>query len=171
MSGAGDPTDAATAPALRASDAERERTATLLREHCAAGRLTPEELGDRLEDAYGARTVGDLQALVGDLPADPGPPAAGMASRGRSPAREQARMRLLHATGLALLVSLAAVAIWLATGGDGSFWPKWVMLVSAIRIAFTAWGELGPAAGHDETRLGRGGSTPREVRPPPDPDR
>ncbi|MGB2711297.1 MAG: DUF1707 domain-containing protein, partial [Conexibacter sp.] len=43
---------------LRASDAERERTATLLREHCASGRLSTDELDERLGAAYAARTVG-----------------------------------------------------------------------------------------------------------------
>lgn len=155
-----DPTGAASAPALRASDAERERTATLLREHCAAGRLTPEELSDRLDVAYAARTVGELHALAEDLPVAPGPPPAS-----RSPAREHAKRRVLHAAGLALLVSAACVAVWIATGGDGSFWPKWVVLVSAIRLAFVAWNELGPAPrAHDEARLGRGGAPAR--RPP-----
>jgi hypothetical protein len=64
-------------------------------------------------------------------------------------------------------VSAAAIAIWLATDADGSFWPKWLILISAIRLAFAAWHELGPAAshghGHDETRLGRGGVRPREL--------
>ena len=144
---------------LRASDADRERTATLLRRHTGAGRLTPEELDERLDGAYAARTVAELEALVHDLPAEssPAPPA-------RSSAREAARRRLLQAIGQALLVSAAAIAIWLATGAGGSFWPKWIVLVSAIRIAFSAWSELGPgAAGHDEAKLGRGGVRPREL--------
>jgi hypothetical protein len=154
-----DPTDATAPPAVRASDAERERTATLLREHTAAGRLTPEELSDRLDVAYAAVTVGELHALVEDLPAAdvdaPGP--AG------SPAREHAKRRVLHAVGIAVLVNVAAIAIWLETGADGSFWPKWIVLVSAIRLAFVAWSELGPAPrSQHEARLGRGGVRPRD---------
>jgi hypothetical protein len=159
-----DPGAPAPAPALRASDAERERTATLLRQHTAAGRLTPEELDERLDVAYAARTVGELDALVHDLPADPGAPVPGRPAR--TAAREEARRRLLHAIGVAVLVSAAATAIWLATGAGGSFWPKWIVLLSAIRIAFSAWSELGPGgrgARHDETRLGRGGVRPREL--------
>jgi len=142
-------------PALRASDAERERTATLLREHFAAGRLTPEELSDRLDAAYAARTVAELDTLAHDLPAA-APPAPAS-----SPAHTRARARVLHAAGFAVLVNVACVAVWLATGSAGSFWPKWVLLVSAIRLAFVAWGELGPGAAHAETRHGRGGA--REV--------
>jgi hypothetical protein len=152
--------------ALRASDAERERTATLLRDHAAAGRLTPEELDERLDVAYAARTVGELETLVRDLPAHD---AAAGAHPTRSARREAARRRLQHAIGQAMLVSAAAITIWLATGADGSFWPRWIILISAIRVAFGAWGELGPAGrsrhrhGHDEARLGRGGVRPREL--------
>jgi DUF1707 SHOCT-like domain len=53
---------------LRASDAERERTATALREACAEGRLSVDELGERLAVAYSARTVGALDAVLADLP-------------------------------------------------------------------------------------------------------
>jgi hypothetical protein len=149
-----DPSHAASL-ALRASDAERERTATLLREHCAAGRLTPEELGERLDAAYDARTLGDLDALVRDLPAA-GPPAP---PRRRALDRPGARERTLHAIGQVVLINLACNAIWLATGGDGDWWPKWVLLATLIRLAFTLWGTLGPAAAdRGEARLGRGGS-------------
>jgi len=56
-------------PSMRASDADRERTATLLREHHAEGRLTGEEFHERLDAAYAAKTLGDLDALLADLPA------------------------------------------------------------------------------------------------------
>jgi hypothetical protein len=58
----------ADAPDLRASDAERERAVTRLRRHAAEGRLTMEELDERSERAYAARTVSELAALVADLP-------------------------------------------------------------------------------------------------------
>jgi hypothetical protein len=53
---------------LRASDAERERAAAVLREGAAEGRITLEELSERLELAYAARTRPELEAMVGDLP-------------------------------------------------------------------------------------------------------
>ena len=59
-----------TSPELRASDADRERVATRLREHLADGRLTLDELSERLDAAYKARTVGELDALMQDLPAE-----------------------------------------------------------------------------------------------------
>src|ERR1700753_1190670 len=56
-------------PRVRASDADRERTAALLREHHAVGRLTPEEFNERVDQAFAAKTLGDLEALLADLPA------------------------------------------------------------------------------------------------------
>jgi len=153
--------DAAPAPALRASDAERERTATLLRDHAAAGRLTPEELDERLDVAYAARTVGELDALTHDLPQSS--PSA--APRARALDRPGARERALHAIGFVVLVNVACNAIWLATGADGSWWPKWVLLATVLRLAFQLWATLGPGGDHarDEARLGRGGVRPREL--------
>jgi Domain of unknown function (DUF1707)/Cell wall-active antibiotics response 4TMS YvqF len=55
---------------VRASDAERERVAVALREHCAAGRLTLEELSARLDEAYRARTGGELEAALRELPVE-----------------------------------------------------------------------------------------------------
>ncbi|MFE9407613.1 DUF1707 domain-containing protein [Streptomyces sp. NPDC006704] len=54
---------------MRASDAERERVAESLREAMAEGRLDMEEFEQRLEAAYKARTHGELEPLVRDLPA------------------------------------------------------------------------------------------------------
>lgn len=56
-------------PRLRASDTDRERAASLLREHHAVGRLTAEEFEERLNKAFAAKTVGELDALLADLPA------------------------------------------------------------------------------------------------------
>ncbi|MGZ4351912.1 MAG: DUF1707 SHOCT-like domain-containing protein [Gaiellaceae bacterium] len=57
---------------VRASDAERERVVALLRDHAAEGRLTLEELAERVGAAYGAATTDELDALARDLP--PAPP-------------------------------------------------------------------------------------------------
>src|ERR1700677_4050275 len=54
---------------MRASDADRDRVAALLREHHAAGRLTAEEFQERMDQAMEARTLGQLDALMTDLPA------------------------------------------------------------------------------------------------------
>ena len=58
----------ASDPRIRASDADRDRTAALLREHHAAGRLTADEFNERLDKAYAAKTLGELDELLADLP-------------------------------------------------------------------------------------------------------
>lgn len=55
-------------PALRASDADREAVATRLHTASTEGRLTVEELSDRLDAAYAARTHAELDVLLVDLP-------------------------------------------------------------------------------------------------------
>jgi hypothetical protein len=62
-------------PALRISDAERERAVRLLGEHHAVGRLTYEEFVERMDRAYEARTHEQLDGLTADLPATPAPQA------------------------------------------------------------------------------------------------
>ncbi|HKB29758.1 MAG TPA: DUF1707 domain-containing protein [Streptosporangiaceae bacterium] len=125
-------------PRIRASDADRDRAAEALREHHATGRLSMEEFTDRLDRVYAAKTLGDLDELMADLPAidlyqlpipasqrfvPPRPPAP--ASHGRmSPA-----WRAAWASWAS--VSLVLVVIWLITAGIGSggsayFWPIWV---------------------------------------------
>jgi hypothetical protein len=54
---------------LRASDADREQVAERLRQATAEGRLMAEELEERLEAVFAARTYGELDAQVADLPA------------------------------------------------------------------------------------------------------
>jgi class 3 adenylate cyclase len=55
--------------AQRVSDADRDRTVTLLREHVVEGRLTLDEFSDRAGRALQATTRGDLDAVMVDLPA------------------------------------------------------------------------------------------------------
>ncbi|MFJ5836152.1 DUF1707 domain-containing protein [Streptomyces shenzhenensis] len=57
------------APELRASDADRERVAEVLRDALAEGRLDMEEFGERLDATYKARTYGELAPITRDLPA------------------------------------------------------------------------------------------------------
>jgi hypothetical protein len=70
-------------PAVRASDAERDRTVEILRAHAVEGRLTLEEFAQRLDTVYKARTRPELDELMRDLPDDPHGPV----SRGRPRAK------------------------------------------------------------------------------------
>lgn len=56
-------------PSVRASDAERDATASLLRESFSEGRLTLAEFDERTSRAYAARFRSELMELTHDLPA------------------------------------------------------------------------------------------------------
>ena len=60
-------------PAWLAGSADRERTVGVLRAAFTEGRLTQDELDDRVARAYAGRTYGDLWALTADLPTGPLP--------------------------------------------------------------------------------------------------
>jgi hypothetical protein len=53
---------------LRAADTDRDRAAELLRQAAAEGRITFDELDERISQAYAAKTFADLEALTSDLP-------------------------------------------------------------------------------------------------------
>ncbi|MFF4351667.1 DUF1707 domain-containing protein [Streptomyces sp. NPDC001530] len=63
------PPTAAKPTDLRASDADRDRIADILREALAEGRLTAEEHAERVEGVLATKTVGELDQFVRDLPA------------------------------------------------------------------------------------------------------
>ena len=63
-------------PAVRASDAEREQVLAELREHSAQGRLTLEEFSQRVDEAYSAKTLAELEDVKRELPAVSAAPAA-----------------------------------------------------------------------------------------------
>ncbi len=66
---------------IRASDADRDRVAGILREALAEGRLDPQEHAERIDTVYRAKTMGELEPVIRDLPAagagraQPGPDA------------------------------------------------------------------------------------------------
>jgi hypothetical protein len=80
---------------LRASHADRDQVVELLRVAAGDGRLSAEELDDRLERALTAKTYAELASLTADLPAAPGtavvPPGAGAVS---ATPKELARIRV-----------------------------------------------------------------------------
>ena len=66
--GGGDPARLRGLHALRIGDAERDAAAADLGEHYAAGRLTLDELNERLDAVFSARTFGQLNRIMADLP-------------------------------------------------------------------------------------------------------
>jgi DUF1707 SHOCT-like domain len=102
---------------LRASDADREFIAERLRDAAAEGRILHEELEHRLEATFAARTYGELNAVVADLPRE--------SAAGSRPNRIPLRLR--PATIVALVV-LFPMALALAAA----------VLVAVVAL-FTAW--------------------------------
>jgi hypothetical protein len=103
----------ATDETMRASDAERSATAELLRRHHAEGRLDVDELEQRLERCYAAKTRGELDALTTDLP---GP------QRRRPSGQRRPRGPMLALPGLVLLAAIVAVSV---TTGAHVLWLIW----------------------------------------------
>ena len=97
-------------PALRASDSDRERIVDRLRHAAAEGRLHADELEERVGAAFSARTYGELDRLVRDLPT-PAP------ARDRTPS---------FAGGSLALASLVAVVCVAALARFASFGARFV---------------------------------------------
>ncbi|GGV10264.1 hypothetical protein GCM10010182_32740 [Actinomadura cremea] len=122
-------------PDMRASDADRDRVAASLREHCAVGRITVDELQERLEDVYGARTLGQLEKVTADLPEEDLyqlPVPATQAKSTEPPVRrtrDEAGVRRAAWAGLAAVGGLNFV-IWLIIGVTAGFvYPWWLWVV------------------------------------------
>ena len=156
-------------PRIRASDEDRDRAAAALREHLAVGRLTLEEFNDRLDQAYAARTTGELDQLMSDLPgADlqqfPDPSSrrpAGGALSPRPPSGWPARPgpgRLSPAWRAAwgswLAISLGTFVIWVLSGASGGLWFLWVAVpLGALMLG--RWVMGAPAPGGRARSRGR----------------
>ena len=93
-------------PQVRIGDAERDSAVTALGEHYAAGRLTRDELDERMDAAWTARTSSDLAILFHDLPAlQPAAPRRRPSAEARRSWRTGVRLSWVFV----LLVVLAAV--------------------------------------------------------------
>ena len=128
-------------PRIRASDADRDRVAALLREHHAAGRLTAEEFHERMDQALEAKTLGELDELLADLPAIDlyQLPDASLRRRpphlGQSllPADSKGPDRFPPGTvamGAWAVVTSVMVAVWAvaAVVGGGTWFPWWALI-------------------------------------------
>jgi hypothetical protein len=128
---------------MRVADADREQLIDELREHAVAGRLSSDELEERIGDAYRATTRGHLDAVRSDLPVSSTSVALALSKR-----KGQLRRRLLQEAGGGIGVSALAVGVWLVTGGphNGGFWPAWVIGVTMLPSIRDAWRLFGPAS-------------------------
>lgn len=124
---------------VRVSDADREAVVESLRKHAGDGRLSVDELTARVEQAYHAKTFGDLEVVQRDLPrAQYARPQVTVVPTGPTVIRRRRRRRSpAWLAAYLALINLALVAIWAATGANWSdFWPVWPIIVSAVLVAF-----------------------------------
>jgi hypothetical protein len=128
------------APGVRASDEDRENLISELNEHAVAGRLTTDELEERLQQTYEARTTGELEALRRDLPVTARQTA--LTHRAR---RSQLTRRMIQEIGGSASVFVICTVIWLASGATGGFWPIWTVIFVVISLARNGWALYGPA--------------------------
>ena len=126
---------------LRASDAERDAAVDRLRTHGVDGRLTVDELTERIEKALEAKTLGQLDDLFVDLP-DDRPSLAAMPPPTSPPApygadgpyvswRRHARLRLLNLA----IFNLIFIGLWASSGPHATFWPAWILIISVVVFA------------------------------------
>ena len=183
------PVSAGVNPSWLAGSADRERTVGVLRAGFTEGRLSQDELDDRVAQAYAARTYGDLWALTADLPAGPLPYPPGLAyPQGpyqQSPAVLYESESPSHWHSAAALVitalvifTLAALVTAIATAhaqpstvpadsagsaGPGSALPAAGSAAPAGSAPARSAGPVGPV--HHERHRGEVGHAPRPVRP------
>ena len=112
---------------MRVSDSERERVAQFLREQSLEGRLDHEELEERLGDAYRAKTAGELQDLIEDLPH-----RRVAAAPARRPAPRRGGPHPLAIAGMCLLALL--VLPTLAAGGVAVVFAVLAAVVIAVFV-------------------------------------
>jgi hypothetical protein len=116
---------------MRVSDADRERVTARLREHFADGRLTSDELDERITAALNAKTFGDLRAVMADLPEpSPVPPEAGQVPPPWALHPVHAYRRGPRLLPLALLVLFGALIL---SGGAG------FVLVTFFKVILLVW--------------------------------
>lgn len=127
----------------RASDEDRERAAHEIREHFAAGRLSEDELDERVQAVYQAKTAQELRAIRADLPNLPATPAQQKAELAER--RRQLQRRLLQESGGGLGLFALCTGIWAVSGANGQFWPVWVLLITVLALARNVWALYGPA--------------------------
>jgi len=127
---------------VRASDEDRDAAAQEIREHYASGRLDDDDLSSRLSAAYGARTLGELQAVRADLPALP--PSAAAQKAELVARRSHLTRRLLQQAGASSGLFVMCTVIWVASGASGFFWPVFT-LFAILPLIRNGWALYGPA--------------------------
>ncbi|RKS76118.1 uncharacterized protein DUF1707 [Actinomadura pelletieri DSM 43383] len=141
-------------PEIRASDADRDRVAESLRDHCGEGRITVDELQERLEAVYAAKTLGELQDVTFDLPEKdlyqlPVPASQAKSTEPavrRSSSGDVESQRIRTMWGFWALVNVINFAVWsvLMVQGSGTVYPWWIWVAGpwgALLLLRTIFGD------------------------------
>lgn len=133
---------------MQASDSERERIVRELTQHCGDGRLTLDELEERIAEAYAADTQDELRHAIRELPAVPRRIVTPPARRADAPMVKatSAALDKRRAGEVALRVHLVVylsvigllTAIWFVTSPFGYFWPIWTAMPWGMALAIHA---------------------------------
>jgi len=107
---------------LRASDADREQFADRLRRAAGEGRIVAEELEERLETVFSARTYGELDAVVADLPGTP----VRQRERSRAPALPRPALIVAIVFLLPVVVSMLIAAVVVIT----TLFTAWALVLA-----------------------------------------
>jgi DUF1707 SHOCT-like domain/2TM domain len=129
---------------LRASDADREQIVFALRQHHGDGRLTVSEFTERMNLAFEAKTLGDLDGLTRDLPPLPPP----LPEEARPDPVSVIRWRFYRHLLSYTFVNAFMILLWgvasVAAGGTVFFWPIWTLLGWGIALGSHAIRTFGP---------------------------
>src|SRR4051812_41438396 len=152
---------------IRASDQERDAIARRLRDQCAAGRLSIDELDQRLEHAYAALTRRALNQLVADLPVEEPRPAPTARRRrfflpGTAPFSETRHLSTSCADSFA--AAQHEIVPRMGIQGfhlDEEIWPRRLRFVSDTGLFITVMFHPAADGGTEVSAFGHG---PRGVR-------
>lgn len=114
---------------IRVSDADREQATARLREHYAQGRLSSEELEERVTAALNAKTYGDLRRVMADLPGEAMEPGPGPQAPPWVGSHRMVFWRGPRLLPLALILLVAAIAV------PGAGW----VFVGFLKVMLLLW--------------------------------
>ncbi|MGH3362763.1 MAG: DUF1707 SHOCT-like domain-containing protein [Nocardioides sp.] len=120
---------------MRVSDADRHKVAEILREAAGEGRLEIEELDERLEATFAARTYADLVPITADLPVR-GQDLTPAPSRSASPALPASR----HDSTLSIMGGASRKGLW-EVGPTHTAFAMWAGIDLDLREARFTSGE------------------------------
>jgi hypothetical protein len=115
---------------LRAADSDRQFAADRLQVALNEGRLNLSEYDGRLQQAYTAKTYGELNRILDDLPPELGTDAPSVPSSAAGATRTQRRRSvppwMLTLWGSWLAVTAICIVIYVLSDFGGSAWPIWI---------------------------------------------